>query len=273
MEKNLKKYREILEKKKNKLDAFRPLAEAVVNNLNEWFTVELAHNSTEIEGNTLTKRETVLVVEKGLTIAGKSVKEHLEIINYAHALDYIKDLAKKKRKEITLNDILDIHRIVLKGIDKSHAGSWRKVSVSIAGSDRALPNPIKVPDMMQEFIEWLNKTDEFAVQVAAQAHFKLVAIHPFVDGNGRTVRLLMNLLLIQDGYPPAIIEVKKRKEYIDAIAHAEQTGNLDGFYHFIYQAEDKSLDKYLDAAEKCIDFIENNLVKVRKNLLPIFQTY
>ncbi len=249
MNHSLKEWERILKEKKEKLDNFRPLPPELINNLNEWFTIELTYNSNAIEGNTLSKSETAMVVEKGLTIGGKTVREHLEAINHAFALGFIREIAQKSHKDITLSDILDIHRLVLRGIDNKNAGALRTIQVSIAGSDITLPNPVKVPDLMNEFIEWLHSVDEFPVTIAADAHFKLVAIHPFVDGNGRTARLVMNLLLLQAGYPPAVVPIEERKVYIDAIAEAEKTGDLTDFYTLIYQAVNVSLDKYLSAAQ------------------------
>jgi len=241
-----------LEQKKQKLDTFRPLDQALLKSLDQWFTVELSYNSNAIEGNTITRRETALVIEKGITVAGKALKDHLEIINYSIALDFIKNVATKKRKDISLQDILDIHRLVLKGIDDNNAGRLRMVPVFIAGSDVKLPNPLQVPNLMNDFIVWLQKTQKHTLEVAAEVHLKLVTIHPFVDGNGRTARLLMNLLFIQAGYPPAVIENSKRSAYIDAIEKAQKTNDLSDFYNFIFNALDKSLDKYLQAAKQTI---------------------
>lgn len=237
-----------LTEKKKQLDDYRPLPPAVVKNLDEWFKVELTYSSNAIEGNTLTRVETAAVVEKGLTIRGKSLKEHLEAINYAYALDFIKTLVGKKRTDTTNDDICAIHKLVLTRIEDEYAGVWRTVPVRIAGSSVVTPNWAKVPQLMDQFITWLHTTTEHPVRVAAEAHLRLVTIHPFVDGNGRTARLLMNLLSIQEGYPPAIILPDDRIEYINAIEKAQLNEQFDDYYHIIYQAEDKSLDIYLEAA-------------------------
>ena len=223
-----------------------------MENLYKWFKVELTYSSNAIEGNTLTKSETALVVEEGITIKGKPVKDHLEAINYAFALDFVKELAVKKKEDITLSDILDIHRLVLRTIDDANAGRLRKIAVKISGSDVILPDPLNVPDLMNEFIVWLHSTNEHPVKVAVDAHFKLVAIYPFVDGNGRTARLFMNLILTAYGYPPAIIKADERVAYISSLEKVHQTGNLEDFYTLIFDAVDKSLDIYLDAAQKTL---------------------
>jgi Fic family protein len=245
--KSLDQLLHVLATKKAQLDEFRPLPDALVANLTQWFTVELTYTSNALEGNTLTRSETAAVVEKGLTIAGKPLRDHLEAINYVHALNFVNDLIDKQRSDITANTLLDIHRIILKAIDDAHAGVWRTVAVRIAGSLLEPPAPLRVPDLMREFISWLHAVNEQPVLVAAQAHKRLVDIHPFVDGNGRTARLLMNVLLVQEGYPPAIIHVQDRVAYVQALARADAGDPLD-FYLLIAHAVEHSLDLYLAAA-------------------------
>lgn len=238
---------EELTKKKHLLDEHRPLPPDLVKNLEEWYKVELTYSSNAIEGNTLTRQETALVIEKGITVGGKSLIEHLEATNHAAALEFIKQLVNKGHSEINEKDILDIHHIVLKSIDDNNAGRYRNVSVRIAGSEVIMPNPIKIQNLMREFVEWLQKSNDHPVKIAADAHFKLVSIHPFIDGNGRTARLLMNLILMQNGYIPAIIRVEDRLKYIQAVEKGQLTNQLDDYYPIIYQAVNKSLDVYLEA--------------------------
>lgn len=246
-----------IDEKKKKIDAVRPLPPELVKNLQEWFAVEFTYTSNAIEGNTLSASETAMVVEKGITIAGKTIREHLEAINHIQAIDFIRELASKKRQEIALDDILAIHKIVLQKIDDMHAGIFRKVMVKIAGSQTIFPNAAKVPFLMVEFMSWLQDVQNHPVIVAALAHYKLVMIHPFVDGNGRTARLLMNLLLLQCGYPLAIIKKEQRATYIASIEHVahsdfvkENMQNYDAFYAVIISAVEYSLDIYLDAIEQ-----------------------
>jgi Fic family protein len=233
--------------KKTLLDAHRPLPPELVKNLDEWFRVELTYTSNAIEGNTLTRQETALVVEKGLTVGGKSLKEHLEAINHVAALDFIKTLIKKKPQNITQNNVLEIHHLILKGIDEDNAGRYRSVTVRIAGSQTILPNAAKVSQLMTDLFTELSKSTEHPVKIAADAHYKLVSIHPFIDGNGRTARLLMNLILMQSGYPPAIIRKEDRLEYLKALEKGQTTDDLKDYYNFIYEAVDRSLDIYLDS--------------------------
>ncbi|MBM3701166.1 MAG: helix-turn-helix domain-containing protein [Actinobacteria bacterium] len=236
--------------KKNKIDGFRPLPPELVRNLDAWFKIELTYTSNAIEGNTLTRAETALVVEKGLTVKGKSLREHLEAANHVEALEYVKTLIGKKRSEITEQDILNIHRFILNKIESDNAGRYRQNHARIAGSRVILPNPVKIPKLMQDFMDWLeNINPDHVAKIASDAHYRLVSIHPFTDGNGRTLRLLMNLLLMQDGYPPAIIRKEDRLEYINSLEKAQTGGSLDDFYNLIYDAVDRSLDIYLEALE------------------------
>lgn len=241
-----------VEQKKEQLNKLRPLSPELLNNLNEWFKIEQTYSSNAIEGNTLTKSETALVVEKGITVSGKSLKEHLEIKNYAFALDYIKELSQKTNNDITLKTIKEMHFLILKGIDDSNAGIWRKIEVRIAGSDITLPDPIKVADFMQVFIDWLHNINENAAIIAIDAHYKFVKIHPFVDGNGRVARLLMNLLLLQSGFPPIIIEPKDRVEYINCMQKIDKSNDFQEYHSFMLRNLEKSLDIYLDATSKTI---------------------
>ena len=236
--------------KKQKLDSFRPLPPELVRNLDEWFKIELTYTSNAIEGNTLTRAETALVVEKGITVKGKSLTEHLEATNHIEALGYVKTLIGKKRHEITEQDILDIHRLILNKIEADSAGRYRQHHARITGSQVILPNPVKIPKLMQDFMGWLeNNNPDHVAKIASDAHYRLVSIHPFTDGNGRTSRLLMNLLLMQEGYPPAIIRKEDRLEYINSLEKAQIVGSLDDFYNLIYEAVDRSLDIYLEALE------------------------
>jgi Fic family protein len=238
-----------LTKKKQELDKFRPLPAALLKNLEDWFTVELTYTSNAIEGNTLTRRETAVVIEKGITIGGKSIKEHLEATNHAQALELIYSLIKKKPSKLLLSDVLDIHRIILKSIDDENAGHFRNVPVRISGSTVVMPNYRKVPELMAEFHTWLiTHHDTHPVAFAGEAHYRLVTIHPFVDGNGRTARLLMNLILMMHGYPPAIIRKRDRLVYIGALEKAQLGGSKHDYENIIGNAADRSLNIYLKAA-------------------------
>lgn len=245
---------EKLTRKKEKLDKHRPLNSALVKNLEEWFRIELTYTSNAIEGNTLSRAETALVVEKGLTIGGKSITEHLEATNHANALDFIKDQIKNKTSDLKEKDLLKIHEIILDRIDKENAGIYRRVPVRISGSAVVLPNPRKVQDLMDNFFSWLTKESKMhPVELAAEAHYRLVTIHPFIDGNGRTARLLMNMLLMMQGYPPAIIPKSDRLDYIkflekSQLANGEGNSKND-YFKLIRDCANRSLNIYLKAVE------------------------
>lgn len=236
--------------KKQKLDSFRPLPNALLSNLEEWFDIELTYTSNAIEGNTLTRAETALVVEKGITVQGKSLKEHLEATNHAEALDYIKTLVGNNIKNIDESIIREINRIILSKIEEYTGGIYRAQSARIKGSATILPNPAKIPHLMAEFATWLQSSNlDNIVKIAADVHYKLVSIHPFSDGNGRTSRLVMNLILMQAGFPPAIIRNEDRAAYINSLEKAQTGGNMADFYQVIFDSVDRSIDIYLEALE------------------------
>ncbi|OGK37639.1 hypothetical protein A3F03_03780 [Candidatus Roizmanbacteria bacterium RIFCSPHIGHO2_12_FULL_41_11] len=237
--------------KKQLLDTYIPLPQEIIKNLNEWFRIELTYTSNAIEGNTLTRQETALVVEEGITVQGKSIQEHLEAINHAKAFDFIqKELILKERKNITQQNILNIHSLILHKINNTDAGRYRTTAVRLRGSQTILPNPLKVPQLMDEFMQWLQGSNtDHPVKIAADAHYKLVTIHPFVDGNGRTARLLLNLLLLQAGYPPAVIRKEDRSAYINSLEKGQTGGSLDEYFTVILDAVDRSLDMYLETVK------------------------
>lgn len=240
----------LLQAKKQRLDKYRPFPKELIKNLQEWYRIELTYTSNAIEGNTLTRQETALVVDEGITVEGKSLIEHQEAINHAKALDYTQALIEDKSQELTARDILDIHSIILNKIDDTNKGKYRVVAVRLKGSETILPNALKVPELMDEFFDWLqNNTNNNPVKIAIDAHYKLVSIHPFIDGNGRTARLLMNLLLMQAGYPPAIIRKEDRNAYINSLEKAQTKNETEDYYNLMLEAIDRSLDIYLEALE------------------------
>jgi Fic family protein len=239
-----------LDPKKKRLDSLRPLDPALVKNLEEWFRVELTYTSNAIEGNTLTRQETAVVLEKGITVGGRSIREHLEATNHAQALDWLKTVAANPGHPVGEKEILELHGMILKGIDDDNAGRYRTMMVRISGSAVVLPNAKKVPDLMREFASWLKSSMGLhPADLAAQAHYRLVTIHPFIDGNGRTARLLMNLLLMRKGYPPAFIRTKERLAYLNGLEKAQILGKLEDYEKLMFKVMDRSLDIYLKAAK------------------------
>lgn len=239
----------ILEKKAQ-LDALGPLPPELLKNLSDWFRVSFTYSSNAIEGNTLSLAETAQIVEKHLTVGGKTINEHLEADNHAQAINLVNALAEtKKREQIDLDDILAIHKTILHRINDASAGSLRTVTVRVIGSPEPCPNYLKVPTLMDDLITAITSSDDQVPTIAAFAHLKLVLIHPFVDGNGRTARLLMNLILMQQGYPATQVDVQQRNAYITAIQKAV-SGNTEDYYNFMYSAIERSLDERLQAARE-----------------------
>jgi len=234
--------------KKAKLDKLRPLSKKQIKNLKNVYDIQLTYHSNAIEGSTLTYSETKLILNEGITIGGKTLNEHLETINHQEAISFIEDISGIETKNISIFDIKNIHQLVFQGIDKKNAGSYRKENVGVVKSNGEIHNfvePLKIEDEMQNFIEWLsNQTIEEPILLASLVHLKFVSIHPFIDGNGRTARLLMNLILLQNGYPQAIIKISNRVEYIQAIEHYQNSNEYEEFYKVVLESVNDSLDLY-----------------------------
>jgi Fic family protein len=206
---------------------------------------EITHtyHSNAIEGNTLTLHETKAVLLDGITIGGKPLREHLEAVNHREAMRLMWKLSQRVAPLLE-SELLDLHRCILTGIQSEAAGQYRTVRVRVVGSERIFPNPLKVPDLMRDFVQTVNSDAAHSILQVAKAHYHLVAIHPFVDGNGRTARLLMNLLLIRAGYPPALLPITSRVQYYEALELAN-TGNIEPFLQFIAERVLASLQTIL----------------------------
>ena len=230
---------------KKELDSKRPLPKETLKSLRESINLEWTYNSNGIEGNTLTLRETQVVLE-GITIGGKSIKEHLEAINHEHAILYLDDLVKDKNP-INEWNIKSIHQLILKGIDNDNAGQYRKENVTIKGAVHVPPDYLQLPELMEKLIINYNTWNKYhPIIKASLLHGELVKIHPFVDGNGRTSRLLMNLDLMNSGYLPVIIKKESRLKYYEALDKAHTTGNYTDFVKLVTELEIEMLKKYLE---------------------------
>ena len=230
---------------KKELDSKRPLPKETLRSLQEQVNLEWTYNSNGIEGNTLTLKETQVVLE-GITVGGKSIKEHLEAINHEKAILFLNDLVKEKNP-ITEWNIKNIHGLILKEIDDDNAGKYRNENVTIKGATHIPPDYLKVPELMEKLIlNYNNWSNYHPIIQASLLHGELVKIHPFVDGNGRTSRLLMNLDLMNHGYNPVIIKKEDRLEYYESLDKAHTTGNYTDFIKLITKLEIEILKKYLE---------------------------
>ena len=224
---------EIIDDLKAKLDQHRPLSPAIVKNLHEDLILRWTYHSNAIEGNTLTLLETKIVLE-GITVGGKALREHFEAINHRDAILYVEDIIKKN-EPFSEWQIRNIHQLILKNIDDENAGRYRQQNVLISGATTNPPDYTLLNDKMAQFIDWYN-TDAHKLhplERAAKVHADFVGIHPFIDGNGRTSRLLMNLELLKAGYPPSVITVDNRLAYYEALDQWMAYGNTEPFMNLV----------------------------------------
>lgn len=238
---------ERLYQKKRDLQASRTLPNIALHKIRESLSIEWTYNSNSIEGNSLTLRETQMVLQEGITVKGISLREHFEAHNHDKAIDYLFSIINDDYVLRSI-DILSLHALVLRSIEEDFAGRIRNGGVRISGANFVPPNANKVSDLLDELIDFINtnplKMND--IELAAIFHHKLVWIHPFFDGNGRTVRLSMNLLLMRCGFPPAIILKNDRKKYYEALNQANN-GNYQKLMLLMCQALERSLNIYLNA--------------------------
>ena len=240
-----KTYFDKVDELNNKLNSKRPFSKETLKSLRNSINIEWTYNSNGIEGNTLTLRETQIVLE-GITVGGKTLREHLEAINHEKAIEYIEDLVKEKNP-VTEWNIKNIHQLVLKEIDDKNAGKYRSENVAIMGATHTPPDHLIVPELMEKLILNYQKWNKYhPIIKAAIIHGELVKIHPFIDGNGRTSRLVMNLSLMNSGYLPVIIKKENRLEYYNALDKAHTTGDYTDFVKLVTNLEIEMINKYLN---------------------------
>lgn len=241
-----------LEAKKAQLDKLRPIPTASISRLRDEILIEWIYNSNAIEGSTITLQETRLILETGLTVGGKSLREHFEVTNHKEAIQYVEDLVRNTGP-LTAFHVRQIHKLILTHIDDENAGSYRKTQVRIAGAPFTPPGSWQITSLMAEWSDWVASAEGsmHPIALAAQAHHRLVAIHPFIDGNGRTARLVMNLLLMRSGYPPTVILHVNRRQYYSVLAKAD-SGNPDALENFVGRAVENSLNLYIEACKPVI---------------------
>ncbi len=233
-----------IEKKKEKLDSLRPLPKDAVKRIIEDIRLRHTYHSDAIEGNTLTLQETKLVIEEGITIGGKPLKDHIEARNDAEAFDLMIELVNSKKK-ISQEIIQQIHEFVMKGIIKN-PGQYRTENVTITGAKIRPPSYLKIVKLMDDYIQNIEKLKLQTIKKTSFIHHEFVRIHPFIDGNGRVARLLTNFYLMKKGYPPIIIQKEDRKKYYKTLNKADQ-GDLSDFAMFIAHLINESLQYYLSS--------------------------
>lgn len=238
---------EVINQKKAKLDALRPLPIYTLKSLREKLFLEWTYNTNAIEGNTLTINETKVVLE-GITVGGKTLREHLEVINHRDAIEYVEEIVQKK-EPFSEWQIKNLHRLVLKGIDDENAGVYRNQQVFIAGAKHTPPAYYLIKEKMEQLMNWYHHEGIHLhpVERGAMLHAIFVGIHPFIDGNGRSSRLLLNLELMKAGFPPVIIKVENRLKYYEALDKAHTTGDYSKFVLLVKKEVEDSLDLYLSA--------------------------
>ena len=239
-----------INKAKEQIDSYRPFNNDILEQLKQYYRISLTYSSNAIEGNSLTLTETKIVLEDGITIGGKPLKDYYEAIGHSEAYDLLYNLSQDK--EITEQNILDLHKLFYRHINPDNAGKYRDKEVIITGTEFIPPSSKKVPDLMKKFVASMPdmKTKYNPVEFAALLHLQLVTIHPFLDGNGRTARLLMNLALLQEGYAITIIPPVLRNDYINTLKQA-QTGSKDNkpFINFISEMVYESMKDYIRILE------------------------
>ena len=232
---------------KSVLERYRPFSNHVVKQLRDYYRISLTYTSNAIEGKTLTESETKVVIEDGLTIGGKSLREHSEAIGHARAYDHIDSLLNKALSE---EDVLHLHRLFFQQIEPENAGKYRQRNVIIAGTDFLPPDYREVSKLMKRHVENLNRVliDQHPLEWASDLHAEFESIHPFIDGNGRIGRLLLSILTMKNGYCPVIIPPIRRAEYIAALQKANK-GDLHKLRDFILSViyeEMKSLKRLIE---------------------------
>jgi Fic family protein len=239
-----------IEDSKAELNAMRPLSPSLIAAVRQSYDLEITFSSNAIEGNTLTLRETKEVIEHGVTIGGKPLKDHLEAQDHHMALDYMYEMARGQEL-LSERIVKELNSLVVKRTQSDIAGRYSPLPRVVSGSKTVFPSPLKVPEMMEALARDLAKT-EFTPTAAFEAHFRLTNIHPFADGNGRTARLLMNLILVRGGYQPVAVRVKDRDEYLDALEVASNDRNIKPFQIFMHQRLADTMTAYVSVLKEGI---------------------
>lgn len=237
-----------IDEKKALIEQKRPFEGYMLEQLKKYYKIGLTYSSNALEGNTLTMSETKVILEDGFTVGGKPLRDTLETIGHGEAYEHMFSLID--RKEITLDDIKCLHKLFYLGIDADHAGVWRDEIIIVSGNDYVFPLPDEIEEKMIDLEQWISEERKrlHPVVFAALLHLKFVTVHPFIDGNGRTARLLMNLALVQDGYQLAVIPPICKAEYNTAIRIYQQKNDPKPFIKFI-------AERVLESEKEIIRFL------------------
>lgn len=239
--------------RKERLDALRPLAPEAFDRLEHYYDIELTYASNAIEGNTLSAVETTLVIEKGITVGGKPLKDHLEALDHYDAMHYIRQIGRQS-ESLKEHDIRTLHSLVVQRSQSDIAGRYADLPRYVrteTGRHTFPSSPVEVSSLMGDLAAWLSEAPN-TPEVAFTAHRRLVDIHPFNDGNGRTARLLMNLILIRGGYPPIAVRPEDRLSYIRALQQSQAGQGTESFNRLLYERLDATLGEYLSALSEAL---------------------
>ncbi len=245
-----------LDQLKAQYGALPVLDESTEQHFNRHIMTDMTYHSNAIEGSTLTLDETKLILNNQITVSGKSLVEHQEATNHAEAMRYIQTLSRKAPYILSEAEILSIHERLLAGINYSWAGIYRQQPVYIkkqSGHIHEFCDWTEIPRQIIALLQWLRESTLHPVLLAAELHYRFVSIHPFIDGNGRTARLLMNVVLLQNGFPLTTIRVQHRQDYLEAIDVAKQSGDMNPFYQL-------HLDALLESLELNIKTHQENII-------------
>ena len=242
--------RKIIAAKKERLDSLRPLSPEALSRLEHYYDLEITYTSNAIEGNTLSAVETTLVIEQGVTISGRPLKDHLEALDHYDAIRYVRELAREKTV-FGEGDVRNLHRLVMQRSRPDIGGKYADLAryVRTEKGRHMFPSPVEVPALMGDFASWLSSVED-TTSAAFEAHLRLVGIHPFNDGNGRTARLVMNLILIRSGYPPIAVRLEDRAVYVRALQKIQAGEGSQEFYELMYERLDATLGEYLNVLDK-----------------------
>lgn len=238
---------ERINRKKALLDTKRPLPEYTVKSLREKLLLEWTYHSNAIEGNTLTLQETKVVLE-GITVGGKTMREHLEVINHRAGITFVEEIVRNK-EPLSEWQIKNLHHLILKGINDQYAGVYRDQQVFISGATHTPPAPYLIKEEMENLINWYEQETKqmHPITRGAILHAIFLGIHPFIDGNGRSSRLLLNLEMMKAGFPPVVIKVENRLAYYEALDKANTQKDYDDFIRLVAKEAEDSLDLFLSA--------------------------